>query len=92
MNASHCYMQNPPWTRGLTNYFDDDWLCIANIVPRLNLPISFAHPFGGGSLMINLLSHLIAKEPPPKLGCKLGSMIINNIFLNAMIPKNMIKK
>ncbi len=36
MNASHCYMQTPPWIRGLTDYFDDDWFCIANIIPRLN--------------------------------------------------------
>jgi len=88
MNALHCCTQTPSWTRSLTNYFDDDWLCSPNIVLGLNWHVMFAHPFGGGSLMIISSSHLIAQ----KLGCKLGSIIRNDIFKNAMILKNMIKK
>jgi hypothetical protein len=36
MNASHCCMHILPWTRSLTNYLNDDWLYITNIVPRLD--------------------------------------------------------
>ncbi len=36
MNAPHYCTQIPPWTRGLTNYLDDDWSCITNITPRFN--------------------------------------------------------
>jgi hypothetical protein len=39
----------------LTNYFDDNWLCIVNIAPRLVL---FAHLFGGGKLMTTSPSHV----------------------------------
>jgi hypothetical protein len=52
----------------------------------------FAHPFGGGNSMIISPSHLITQRAPPKLGCKLKSTIRNNIFLKAMISKNIIKK
>jgi hypothetical protein len=31
-----CCKQSPLWTKGLTNYIDDNWLCDANIVPKLD--------------------------------------------------------
>jgi hypothetical protein len=59
MNAPHYCMQILPWTRSLTNYLNDDWLCITNVIPRLDWPIMFTHPFRGGRMMIISPSHLI---------------------------------
>jgi hypothetical protein len=36
MNAPCCFKKNPPWLKGLTNYFDDNQLCNANIVLRVD--------------------------------------------------------
>jgi len=36
MNALCCYSLTLPWPKVLTNYFDDNWLCIINIIPKLD--------------------------------------------------------
>ncbi len=62
MNALCYYKQTLPWPKVLTNYLDDNWLCIVNIVPRLDWPILFAHPYRGGKLMTTSFSHLKAQR------------------------------
>jgi hypothetical protein len=36
MNALWCAQQTLLWPKVLTNYLDDNWLCIINIVSRLD--------------------------------------------------------
>ncbi len=62
MNAWCCYKQILPWPKVLTNYLDYNWLCIVNIVPKLDWPVLFAHMFGGGKLMITSPSYLKAQR------------------------------
>ncbi len=38
-NELCCYKQIPPWTKGLTNYFYENWLCNANTIPKLIDPL-----------------------------------------------------
>jgi hypothetical protein len=78
-----------PWLKILTNYFDDNWLCIINIAPR---PVLFAHSFRGGKLMTTSSSHGKAQKLISEHGCKLKPMIKNDIFRKTMIPKNMMRE
>jgi hypothetical protein len=55
-----------PWPKFLTNYLDDNWLNIVNIIPKLDRPILFAHPYRGGKLMTTSLSHLKAQKVTSK--------------------------
>ncbi len=36
MNALCCCRQILPWPKVLTNYINDNWLCIINIAPKLD--------------------------------------------------------
>jgi hypothetical protein len=36
LNVNSPYKQNLPWPKNLTNYLDDNQLCIIDIVPRLD--------------------------------------------------------
>ncbi len=36
MNAPCCCKKTLPWSKGLTNYFDDNQLCNANIAVRFD--------------------------------------------------------
>jgi hypothetical protein len=62
-NNEQCYCkQSLPWTRGLTNYLDDNWLCNLNIVPNFDYPTLFAHLFRGGRPMTTSVSCLIIQK------------------------------
>jgi hypothetical protein len=63
MNALCYCRQTLPWLKNLTNYFDDNWLCIVNIAPK---PILFTHSFRGGNLMTTSLSHVKAQKVDSK--------------------------
>ncbi len=86
MNALHCCRWTLPWTKGLTNYFDVDWLCIENIIPRLDWL------FGGGRLLITSSSHLIVQRTTSLIWMQTWVHDQKNIFKKIMISKNMIKK
>ncbi len=80
------WAQTLPWTKRYNH------LCNVSIVSSFNWHVLFVHLFRGGKLIITSLSHLKFKKPFPKLGCKLRSMVRNDIFRKAMILKNMVKK
>jgi hypothetical protein len=62
MNALCCYKQTLPWPKILTNYRQDNWLCIIDMVPRLDWPIMFTHMSRGGKLITTSLSYLKAQR------------------------------
>ncbi len=58
MNALCCYRQTLLWLKVLTNYLNDNLLCIVNIIPILDWLVLFAHSSRGGKLMTTSPSYL----------------------------------
>jgi hypothetical protein len=66
MNALCCCSQTLPWPKVLTNYFDDNWLCIVNIILKFDWLVLFDHMSGGGKLMTTSLWNLKVQKVTSK--------------------------